>query len=64
MNEEKLSEQERMRRQQIIDWIWEANLEQEKELARRASRTCHRGPWDSDWNIKKRIAVKPNWSVR
>jgi hypothetical protein len=53
MNEEKLSEQERMRRQQIIDAVWEANLAQERELARRASRTCHRGFGDPDYiNIR------------
>jgi hypothetical protein len=49
MSEDKLSEQERVRRQQIIDAVWEANLEKQRELARRASRTCHRGFGDPDY---------------
>jgi hypothetical protein len=51
MAEEKLSEQELVRRQQIIDSYCERHLEEQRELARRASRMCHCGPWDSDWNL-------------
>jgi hypothetical protein len=45
----KLSEQELIRRQLIIDQTWERVVEQRRELER--MRTCHRGPEDSDWNL-------------
>jgi hypothetical protein len=47
----KLSEQELIRRQQIIDQTWERVVEQRRELERLAERSCHRGPGDSDWNL-------------
>jgi hypothetical protein len=47
----KLSEQELIRRQLIIDQAWERVLEQRRELERVAVRSCHRGPFDSDWNL-------------
>jgi len=56
MGKTMLSDQEVLRRQQIIDRIWEENLERKKELERRASRTCHRGPRDSDWDIRNELA--------
>jgi hypothetical protein len=46
----KLSEQELIRRQQIIDQTWERVLEERCELERLAARSCHRGPFDSDCN--------------
>jgi hypothetical protein len=47
----KLSEQQLIRRQQIIDQAWERVLEERRELERVAARSCHRGPCDSDWNL-------------
>jgi hypothetical protein len=47
----KLSEQELMRRQRIIDQAWERLKEQQRELDRRAALSCHRGPFDSDSNL-------------
>jgi hypothetical protein len=47
----KLSEQELIRRQLIIDQAWERVLEQRRELERIAERSCHRGPLDSDSNL-------------
>lgn len=46
----KLSEQELIRRQRIIDQAWERGLEERRELERPAARSCHRGPFDSDYN--------------
>ena len=48
----KLSEQELMRRQMIIDQAWERVLEQRRELDEERARSCHRGPGDSDWNLR------------
>ena len=47
----KLSEQELIRRQLIIDQAWERVLEQRRELERQAVRSCHSGPFDSDYNL-------------
>jgi len=47
----KLSEQELIRRQQIIDQAWERMVEQRRELERLSAQSCHRGPQDSDWNL-------------
>ena len=47
----KLSEQQLIRRQQIIDQAWERVLEERRELERVGARSCHRGPCDSDWNL-------------
>ena len=47
----KLSEQELIRRQLIIDQAWERVLEQRRELDRQAVRSCHSGPCDSDYNL-------------
>lgn len=47
----KLSEQELLRRQLIIDQAWERVLEQRRELERIADRSCHRGPLDSDSDL-------------
>jgi hypothetical protein len=47
----KLSEQELLRRQLIIDQAWERVLEQRRELERQAARSCHRGPLDSDSDL-------------
>jgi hypothetical protein len=47
----KLSEQELLRRQQIIDQTWERVVEQRRELERLAERSCHRGPGDPDCNL-------------
>ena len=46
----KLSEQELIRRQRIIDQAWERVLEERRELERLAARNCHRGPFDSDYD--------------
>src|SRR6516164_8933783 len=47
----KLSEQELIRRQLIIDQAWQRLVEQRRELERIAERSCHRGPFDSDSNL-------------
>jgi len=47
----KLSEQELIRRQLIIDQAWERVLEQRRELDRIVERSCHRGPFDSDSDL-------------
>ena len=47
----KLSEQELLRRQQIIDQSWNLVVEQRRALEKLAERNCHRGPQDSDWNL-------------
>jgi len=47
----KLSEQQLIRRQQIIDQAWERVLEERRRLEEVAARSCHRGPCDSDWNL-------------
>jgi hypothetical protein len=48
----KLSEHELLRRQMVIDQAWERVLEERRELERMAERSCHRGPGDSDWNLR------------
>jgi len=45
----KLSEQELMRRQAVIDQTWERNLVRWQELEAEYGRTCHRGPGDPDY---------------
>lgn len=47
----KLSEQELIRRQQIIDQAWERVLEERRRLEEAAARRCHRGSFDSDYNL-------------
>ena len=47
----KLSEQELIRRQMIIDQTWERVLDQRRELERVAGQSCHRGPLDSDHDL-------------
>jgi hypothetical protein len=47
----KLSEQQLIRRQQIIDQAWERVREERCRLEEVAARSCHRGPCDSDWNL-------------
>jgi hypothetical protein len=47
----KLSDQELIRRQQIIDQAWERVLEERRRLEEVAARSCHRGSSDSDWNL-------------
>jgi hypothetical protein len=47
----KLSEQQLIRRQQIIDQTWERVLEERRRVEEVAARGCHRGPSDSDWNL-------------
>ena len=47
----KLSEQELLRRQLIIDQAWERLVEQRRELERQAAQSCHRGPLDSDHDL-------------
>ena len=47
----KLSEQELIRRQQIIDQAWERVLEERRRLEEVAARSCHRGSFDSDRNL-------------
>ena len=47
----KLSEQELIRRQRIIDQVWERLVDQRRELERQAAQSCHRGPFDSDSNL-------------
>jgi len=48
----KLSEHELIRRQMVIDQAWEQVLEQRRGVERIAERSCHRGPFDSDWNLR------------
>jgi hypothetical protein len=45
----KLSEQELIRRQQIIDQAWERVIEERRRLE--VARSCHRGPFDSDYDL-------------
>jgi hypothetical protein len=47
----KLSEQELIRRQRIIDQAWERLLEERRRLEEVEARSCHRGPFDSDSNL-------------
>ena len=47
----KLSEQELIRRQQIIDQAWERVLEERRRLEEVAARSCHRGLFDSDHDL-------------
>ena len=47
----KLSEQELVRRQQIIDQSWERVLEERRRVEEAAARSCHRGPLDSDYDL-------------
>ena len=47
----KLSEQELIRRQQIIDQTWALTLARRRELELEMERTCHRGPLDSDADL-------------
>jgi hypothetical protein len=47
----KLSEQELIRRQQIIDQAWERVLEERRRLEEATARSFHRGPLDSDHNL-------------
>ena len=49
---DKLSEQELIRRQRVIDATWERVLAERQELEKEAARSCHRGPQDSDWDIR------------
>jgi hypothetical protein len=48
----KLSEAELIRRQQIIDRVWEQNLQAKREMEEMYRGSCHRGPGDSDWNLR------------
>jgi hypothetical protein len=48
----RLSDEELWRRQQIIDRVWEANLEAKRELEEMYSQGCHRGRGDSDWGLR------------
>jgi len=61
----KLSEQELIRRQEVIDKIWIRNLaakrELEAEAEAEAAESCHRGPSDPDWEI---AAFDPIWGKR
>ena len=47
----KLSEQQLMRRQQIIDQAWERVLEERRRVEEVVARSCHRGPSDSDYDL-------------
>jgi hypothetical protein len=47
----KLSEQELIRRQQIIDQTWERVLEERRRVEEVAARSCHRGASDSDHDL-------------
>ena len=47
----KLSEQELIRRQQIIEQTWRLTVERREELEREMERSCHRGPLDSDADL-------------
>jgi hypothetical protein len=57
----KLSEQELIRRQALIDQAWERTLDAKRELDAEAARSCHRGPKDPDWEI---AAFDPIWGKR
>ena len=46
------TEAELIRRQQIIDAVWERNLEARRELDEMYRHSCHRGPGDSDWGLR------------
>ena len=45
-----LSQEDLWRRQQEIDFWWQRHLDEKAEEER--YRTCHRGPGDSDWNLR------------
>lgn len=48
----RLDEQELLRRQMIIDQTWALTVERRRELEQEMERSCHRGPLDSDANLK------------
>jgi len=56
-----LSEQELIRRQDLIDFHWRANLAAQRALDAEAAESCHRGPRDPDWEI---AAFDPIWGKR
>ncbi len=47
----KLSEQELIRRQQMLDQAWERLLEEQRYLEELERGYCHRGPLDSDYDL-------------
>lgn len=57
----KLSEQELIRRQELLDFHWRANLAAQRALDAEAAERCHRGPSDPDWEI---AAYDPIWGKR
>jgi hypothetical protein len=46
------TQEELIRRQQIIDAVWEKNLADKRELEEMYRGSCHRGPGDSDWGLR------------
>ena len=48
----KLSDQELIRRQAILDAAWERHIAAQRELEAEAALTCHRGPGDPDWGTR------------
>lgn len=46
---EPLTEEQLCRRQNEIDFWWRRHLAERAELEEEASKTCHRGPGDSDY---------------
>jgi hypothetical protein len=56
-----LSEQELIRRQELLDFQWKANLAAQRALDAEAAESCHRGPRDPDWEI---AAYDPIWGKR
>jgi hypothetical protein len=57
---DKLSEQELMRRQRVVDATWERVLAEKRELELEAERSCHRSPLDSDADL----SIDPFWPRR
>ena len=57
----KLSEQELIRRQEVIDKAWKRTLAAKRELEAEAAESCHRGPNDPDWEV---ASFDPIWGKR
>jgi hypothetical protein len=48
----KFTEQDLIRRQQVIDAVWERTCAERERLEAEARRTCHVGPDDPDYRLR------------
>jgi hypothetical protein len=65
MKQRALSEAELLRRQAVIDAVWERTLREKAELEKEGARSCHRGAGDPDYaapreRSRKRVAGEYN----